>query len=142
MRTSSYKVGCDRSKRVQRYKRVQRRKRKPKFPYIIAKQEGIVPHQQLCLGGLYGTSEVSRGDLERALREVTSLDRNGVRLQRFSNLVLLGESAGDSLKKVLGEQYGPLVTLSGCWTSLPPQEASRTTVGIGSISEMSQGCPI
>lgn len=76
----------------------------------------VLHNPHLGLDGLR-ESRATSSDLESALRNVTQLplkDGNGASLNRISNLVLLGESAGDlrlhdALRRVLGEQYGRLV---------------------------------
>jgi len=76
----------------------------------------VLHDTRLGVDGLSGRSDSSYDDLGRALRNVTSLpleDGNGAELKWISNLVLLGESAGDQrlhdvLKAVLGEQFGRL----------------------------------
>jgi hypothetical protein len=78
----------------------------------------ILHDTSLGVDGLSGGSDTNRGDLVRALQSFTRLpleDDNGGELERMSNLVLLGESAGDQrlhdvLKDVLGERFYRLAT--------------------------------
>jgi hypothetical protein len=82
----------------------------------------VLHDTRLSVDGLSGGSGTNRGDLLRALQSFTRLpleDGNGDEVERISNLVLLGESAGDQqlhdvLKDVLGERYSRLaITVSG-----------------------------
>jgi hypothetical protein len=78
----------------------------------------VLHDTSLGVDGLSGGSDTNRGDLVRALQSFTRLpleDGNGDELGRISNLVLLGESAGDQrlhdvLKDVLGERFHRLAT--------------------------------
>lgn len=81
----------------------------------------ILHNTSLGLDGIQDRSEASWSDLEHALRKLTQLpikDADGVELKHISNIVLIGESAGDSrmqnaLRNVLGEPYNSLATVDG-----------------------------
>jgi len=78
----------------------------------------VLHDTSLGVDGFSGGSDTNRGDLVRALQSFTRLpleDDNGDELERISNLVLLGESAGDQrlhdvLKDILGERFYRLAT--------------------------------
>jgi hypothetical protein len=99
---------------------------------------------RLGLDGIQDGPEATLGDVERVFREVTELplkNGNGEGLKHISNVVLLGESAGDlrmqnTLRKVSGEKYNsfaatdgavqPLFAAARClalysWTRLQPE---------------------
>ena len=78
----------------------------------------VLHDTDLGLDQSHGGSESHREKLEASHKEIVSLPMNdggnGEELEYINNLVLLGESAGDSqhhdvLKKALGEQFGRLV---------------------------------
>ena len=116
----------------------------------------VLHDTRLGLDGLHDRSEASRSDLERALREITKLpleDGNGAGLKRINNLVLLGESAGNSqlhdvLKEVLAEQYIPLVTTASenSKSAIDPLFAASRGVALHCWERVNEdeghGCPI
>jgi hypothetical protein len=122
---------------------------------LVAEQCGVFEYRRvvhdtrLGLDGVQDGSEASWSDLERAVREIAELPLkygNGAGLKHISNVVLLGESAGDSrmqnaVRNVLAERYNSLATRGGAiqplfaaarcvawytWTRLNPSEESFT----------------
>lgn len=96
---------------------------------LVAEECGIFEYGRVLHSTRIGADSLSRGsdalgfnssrsDLASALRDITRLpleDGNGSEVKQISELVLLGESAGDRrlhdvLNEVLGEQSGNLVT--------------------------------
>ena len=94
---------------------------------LVAEQCGVFEYRRvvhdtrLGLDGVQDGSEASWSDLERAVREITELPLkygSGAGLKHISNVVLLGESAGDSrmqnaVRNVLAERYNSLATADG-----------------------------
>lgn len=82
----------------------------------IFEYRGVLHDTSLGADALSRRSDSSRSDITHALRNITSLpleDGNGAGLKQISELILLGESAGDQrledvLKEILGEQSGRL----------------------------------
>jgi hypothetical protein len=76
---------------------------------------------RLGLDGISDGSEATWSDLERLFRQITELplkSGNGAGLKHIGNIVLFGESAGDSrlqnaLRNVLGERYNSFTRTGG-----------------------------
>lgn len=80
----------------------------------------VIHDTRLGLNGLHQLGSITATDLlETALRNITQLpldDGNGAGLKYISNLVIIGESAGDprlhdTLRRVLSEQLEPVTTV-------------------------------
>ena len=93
---------------------------------LLVEECGVFKHRRVLHETSLGTDELDnssrtriREDLERALRDLTNLpleDGNGAGLRQISELVLVGESAGngrlkETLRELLREQLSPHAAL-------------------------------